>query len=104
MDEIPVMLARQPILTAEGKVFGYEVLYRGIRVDAAAATVPTAQTARVLCEALGNLGLERIVGSARLFVNFDQDLLESDYPLVLPPGQGVVEILETVAPTRRVFE
>lgn len=104
MDDIPVMLARQPILTADGKVFGYEVLYRGIHVDAAAATVATAHTARVLCEALGNLGLERIVGGARLFVNFDQDLLESDYPLVLPPGQGVAEILETVAPTPRVFE
>lgn len=104
MEDIPVMLARQPILAADGKVFGYEVLYRGIRVDGDAATVSTAQTARVLCEALGNLGLERIVGSARLFVNFDQELLESDCPLVLPPGQGVAEILETVAPTPRVFE
>ncbi|MGO8974383.1 MAG: EAL and HDOD domain-containing protein [Steroidobacteraceae bacterium] len=104
MDDIPVMFARQPILTADGKTFGYEVLYRGARVDAPVETVPTAQTARVLCEALGNLGLDRIVGSAKLFVNFDQELLESDHPLILPPGRAVVEILETVAPTPRVFE
>ena len=58
MDEFSVTLARQPILATDRSVFGYELLYRGSRLDSAAAT---AQSARVLCEALGNLGVERVV-------------------------------------------
>ena len=101
MDEFSVTLARQPILATDRSVFGYELLYRGSRLDSAAAT---AQSARVLCEALGNLGVERVVGNAHAFVNFDQELLETDFPTLLPPGQGVVELLETVEPNPRVFE
>jgi EAL and modified HD-GYP domain-containing signal transduction protein len=97
-----MILARQPILAADGALFGYELLYRGERLDAADAGVT--QSARVLCEGLGILGLGHLVGSARVFVNFDQSLLETDLAGVLPPGQGVVEILETVEPTARIFE
>jgi EAL and modified HD-GYP domain-containing signal transduction protein len=61
-------------------------------------------SARVLCEALGTLGFSHLAGTARVFVNFDQDLLESNAAVVLPPDQGVVEILETVRPTARVFD
>jgi len=103
MNAPTMVLARQPILTADGELFGYELLYRGERLDAAADAGMT-QSARVLCEGLGTLGLDHLVGSARVFVNFDQSLLETDLAAVLPPGQGVVEILETVEPTARVFE
>ena len=99
---LPITLARQPIFGADGKLFGYELLYRGARLDS--TDKGTTQTARVLCEALGNIGLEQLVGNARVFVNFDQDLLESDFYALLPPGQGVVEILETVEPTPRVLK
>jgi len=102
MGDSTITLARQPILGADGKLFGYELLYRGPRLESTGTG--TAQTARVLCEAIGNIGLEHLVGNAHVFVNFDQDLLETDFYALLPPGQGVVEILETVKATPRVLE
>jgi EAL and modified HD-GYP domain-containing signal transduction protein len=102
MGESTITLARQPILGADGKLFGYELLYRGARLESTA--MGTAETARVLCEAIGNIGLEQLVGNAHVFVNFDQDLLETDFYALLPPGQGVVEILETVKATPRVLQ
>ncbi len=96
MGDPTITLARQPILGADGKLFGYELLYR--------TGMGTAQTARVLCEAIGNIGLQQLVGNAHVFVNFDQDLLETDFYALLPPGQGVVEILETVEATPRVLK
>jgi EAL and modified HD-GYP domain-containing signal transduction protein len=102
MSDSAITLARQPILGTDGKLFGYELLYRGARLES--TDIGTTQTARVLCEAIGNIGLEHLVGDARVFVNFDQDLLETDFYALLPPGQGVVEILETVEATPRVLE
>jgi EAL and modified HD-GYP domain-containing signal transduction protein len=102
MSDSAITLARQPILGIDGKLFGYELLYRGPRLESTG--MGTTQTARVLCEAIGNIGLEHLVGDARVFVNFDQDLLETDFYALLPPGQGVVEILETVEATPRVLE
>jgi EAL and modified HD-GYP domain-containing signal transduction protein len=102
MNDSAITLARQPILGTDGKLFGYELLYRGVHLESTG--MGTAQTARVLCEAIGNIGLEHLVGDARVFVNFDQDLLETDFYALLPPGQGVVEILETVEATPRVLE
>jgi c-di-GMP-related signal transduction protein len=43
-------------------------------------------------------------GNAQAFVNFDQELLETDFYALLPPGQGVVEIVETVKATPRVLK
>jgi c-di-GMP phosphodiesterase len=97
----PMAFARQPILEADGKVFGYELLNRGTRLDALDAG--TTMSARVLCEALGAVGFQSLAGTARVFVNFDQELLETNVAGVLPPGQGVVEILENVDPTPHVF-
>jgi EAL and modified HD-GYP domain-containing signal transduction protein len=102
MGDSAITLARQPILGTDGKLFGYELLYRGPRLESTG--MGTTQTARVLCEAIGNIGLEHLVGDARVFINFDQDLLETDFYALLPPGQGVVEILETVEATPRVLE
>jgi EAL and modified HD-GYP domain-containing signal transduction protein len=102
MADTPITLARQPILGTDGKLFGYELLYRGARLDSTG--IATTQTARVMCEALGNIGLESLVGNAHVFVNFDQELLETDFYALLPPSQGVVEIVETVEATPRVLK
>jgi c-di-GMP-related signal transduction protein len=67
MNDSAITLARQPILGTDGKLFGYELLYRGARLESTG--MGTTQTARVLCEAIGNIGLEHLVGDARVFVS-----------------------------------
>jgi c-di-GMP-related signal transduction protein len=88
-------VARQPILTADEKVFGYELLFRdGVqdffrRTDADAASRSTLNTAMLL-------GLDVLCDGRRAFVNCTRDILLKDYVTLLPSEQAVVEILETV--------
>ena len=88
-------VARQPILTTEEKVFGYELLFRdGIEdffrsPDFDAASRSTLNTSMLL-------GLDVLCDGRRAFVNCTRDILLKDYVTLLPPGQTVVEVLETV--------
>jgi len=88
-------VARQPILTADEKVFGYELLFRdGIEdffrsPDSDAASRSTLNSSMLL-------GLDVLCDGRRAFVNCTRDILLKDYVTLLPAGQTVVEILETV--------
>jgi c-di-GMP-related signal transduction protein len=88
-------VARQPILTTDEKVFGYELLFRdGIEdffrsPDSDAASRSTLNSSMLL-------GLDVLCDGRRAFVNCTRDILLKDYVTLLPAGQTVVEILETV--------
>ena len=101
MDVPQVALARQAILAADGSLYAYELLDRFQTVDGPATAA--VRSARVVCEVLGAIGLDRLAGNARVFLNFDQELLETDLPTILIPHRSVVEILEDVEPRPQVF-
>ncbi|MFZ3277923.1 MAG: HDOD domain-containing protein [Candidatus Sulfotelmatobacter sp.] len=88
-------VARQPILTTDEKVFGYELLFRdGIEdffrsPDSDAASRSTLNSSMLL-------GLDVLCDGRRAFVNCTREILLKDYVTLLPAGQTVVEILETV--------
>ncbi len=88
-------VARQPILTADEKVFGYELLFRnGVddffrSPDADAASRSTLSTSLFL-------GLDVLCDGRRAFINCTREVLLKDYVTLLPSTQTVVEILETV--------
>ncbi len=88
-------VARQPILTANEKVFGYELLFRDgvedffLHTDADEASRSTLNTAMLL-------GLDVLCDGHRAFINCTRDILLKDYITLLPSEQAVVEILETV--------
>jgi c-di-GMP-related signal transduction protein len=88
-------VARQPILTTDEKVFGYELLFRdGIEdffrcPDSDAASRSTLNSSMLL-------GLNVLCDGRRAFVNCTREILLKDYVTLLPAGQTVVEILETV--------
>jgi c-di-GMP-related signal transduction protein len=88
-------VARQPILTGDEKVFGYELLFRdGVEdffkhTDADAASRSTLNTSMLL-------GLDVLCDGHRAFINCTRDVLLKDYITLLPSGQTIVEILETV--------
>ena len=88
-------VARQPILTTDEKVFGYELLFRdGIEdffrcPDLDAASRSTLNTSMLL-------GLDVLCDGRRAFINCTRDILLKEYITLLPSGQAVVEILESV--------
>ncbi len=95
-------LARQPILTREEQLFGYELLFRdgpdnyfrGIDPDAASRDTLDSSTL---------MGLDVLCGNRRAFINCTRDVLLKDYITLLPSNQAVAEILESVPPDDQVL-
>jgi c-di-GMP-related signal transduction protein len=95
-------LARQPILTREEQLFGYELLFRdgpdnyfrGIDPDVASRDTLDSSTL---------MGLDVLCGNRRAFINCTRDVLLKDYITLLPSNQAVAEILESVPPDDQVL-
>jgi c-di-GMP-related signal transduction protein len=88
-------VARQPILGADEKVFGYELLFRnGVEDFFNCSDLDEASRSTLNTSML--LGLDVLCDGQRAFINCTRDILLKDYVTLLPSGQTVVEILETV--------
>ena len=97
-------LARQPIFDKKKSLFAYELLFR----DSLSNYVPKqidgdAATSRLLSNGLLTMGVEKITGGSRAFINFTQNLLIQGIPFLFPPETTVVEVLEDVEPTPDVI-
>ena len=90
-------VARQPILTADDKVFGYELLFRDGVEDYSREVDSNSASRRTLDTSL-QIGLETLCDGRRGFVNCTRDVLLKDYMALLPSPLAVVEVLESVPP------
>jgi len=88
-------VARQPILSTDEKVFGYELLFRDGVEDFFRSSDPDAATRSTLNTSM-LLGLDVLCDGHRAFINCTRDTLLKDYMTLLPSSQAVAEILETV--------
>ena len=89
-------VARQPILDANGVVFGYELLYRAAATDSSCREELDVAAARVLNDAVLTLGLETLTGGRRAFMNLTRHVLLGDFATLLRPSAVVLEVLENV--------
>ena len=90
-------LARQPILDREGKIFAYELLFRDSPTsDTAVIASDMLATAQVLENVLNNIGLPKLIGEHKAFVNCSRDMLLDNLFGLLNPRCFVLEILEDV--------
>jgi len=94
-------LARQPILDRNQELVAYELLFRSGDVASANITDDLSATAAVISHT-AQLGIEKVIGSARGFINVDAAVLISDIVEFLPREQVVLEIVETVEATPEV--
>ncbi|MGA2744898.1 MAG: HDOD domain-containing protein [Candidatus Sulfotelmatobacter sp.] len=88
-------VARQPILTANEQVFGYELLFRDGVADYFCSNDPEAASRSTLDTSI-LMGLDILCDGRHAFINCTREALLKDYVTLLPPSQAVVEILETV--------
>jgi EAL and modified HD-GYP domain-containing signal transduction protein len=95
-------VARQPILTANEAVFGYELLFRDGVTDYFSGSDGDAASRNTL-DASILLGLDVLCDGRRAFINSTRDLLLNDYITLLPADRVVVEILEIVPPDEQVI-
>lgn len=90
-------VARQPILTREEQVFGYELLFRdGLENCFTGRDLNAAARSTVDNSML--IGFDILCGGRRAFINCTREVLLKDYITLLPSGQTVVEVLEDVPP------
>ncbi len=94
--------ARQPILTADQQVYGYELLFRDSLENCFTSDDPDAASRNVLDSSI-LMGLDVLCDGRRAFINCTRDLLLRGYITLLPPNQTAVEILETVLPDELVI-
>jgi c-di-GMP-related signal transduction protein len=96
-------IARQPILTADETVIGYELFFResqeqkNFSADAESATSAT-------IDMLNFVGLGVLCDGRLAFINCTHQMLLSDYFALLPPSDVVIEIQETVPADEKVIQ
>src|SRR5437764_4345144 len=92
-----IFVARQPIFDRDGRLSGYELLYRrNAERTFADGDDPNTMSARVIANALLGMDLDELTGGARSFINFTREqVLEGTYQ-VLDPTRVVIELLENI--------
>lgn len=97
-------VAKQPIFDDKQQLVAYELLFRKGSEAAFCGIDGDVATSEVICRSFFSMGMDSITGGKRAFINFTDNLLLKEIPLLLPKEQVVVEILETVQPSRPILE
>jgi c-di-GMP-related signal transduction protein len=95
-------VARQPILDLQGKIYGYELLFRHGAETAFSGDGEFAT--RTMIDNTVLFGLEKLTGSLPAFVNCTAEALIREQVGLLPPSMTVLEILETVEPVPELIQ
>ena len=99
-----VYVARQPIFDLNGRVFGYELLYRHGATDTTFVGDRDVASATVLTGALLDVGLDTLTGGRRAFLNLTRPILVNRLEGLLPPDEVIIEVLENVVIDDEVIE
>src|SRR6202167_2140544 len=94
-------IARQPILTADENVLGYELFFRE-SPDQQRFTSDSESATSATIDMLNFVGLGVLCDGRLAFINCSHHMLLSDYFALLPPNDVVIEIQETVPVDKEV--
>ena len=99
-----ICVARQPIFDRRRRLFGYELLFREGIDTLVSGQCGDAATPSLLLNTYAEIGLDRIAGEHKIFVNFTGENLTSGLPRLFPAERLVVELLEDVEPDADIVE
>lgn len=101
LDALEIALARQPIFDRDDHLVGYELLYRRHRSEAQAIRPDEGSDVQMSSDTIAGsflgLGIQRVTGGKRAFINVDRSMLLGGAAQVLDPNGVVLEILESVS-------
>lgn len=97
------IIARQPILNNNKRLFAYELLYRGTKTLSLDNIGGERATTSLLTSAFLTEGLEKISNNKPCFINFTEELLTGNIVENFPKTKIIIEILEDVTPTPEVI-
>jgi c-di-GMP-related signal transduction protein len=98
-----VYVARQPIFDRKLNVFGYELLYRKSMNNFYEGTDDNQATAELINHAFFSFRFRELTDNTKAFINFSEELLLKEIPLLLPKDLLVVEILERVNNSEQIL-
>lgn len=90
-------LGRQPIFDDQLRIIGYELLYRNGNVSGAGVLDGDQATSQVILNSVVEMGLTRLVGNHRAFINLTRNFILNHDMLPPPDERMVLEILEDVS-------
>jgi c-di-GMP-related signal transduction protein len=99
-----VFVARQPIFNRKKKLFAYELLFRSGMANGFPGIDGNIATSSLLSTSFFTVGIDKIAGGRKSFINFTEELLIRGTPTLFPHSKIMVEILETVQPTEEIIE
>lgn len=97
-----VWIGRQPIFDRQLATHAYELLFRSPQHESPGEIPGASATARVIVGALADIGLDRVVGSTRAFLNLTRGYVVGEHPLPLAPQRVVLELLEDIVADAQV--
>lgn len=98
------IIARQPILDRDERLYGYELLFRSTNLNTADIHDAGQATANVIINTLASFGIMELLGGRKGFINFDSDMLMDEALELLPQEHIVIELLESIQPSQAVIE
>jgi len=90
-------LGRQPILDIRQEIIGYELLFRSSEKNLSEFESQSQACMSVISSTLSGFGFSEVLGDKLGFINVTEDVLLSDLVEILPKGQTILELLETVS-------
>ena len=89
-------MARQPIFDKKMRVYGYELLYRGLMIRGDSSFDGDKATTEVILNSFYNNDIDSFVAGKKAFINFTDKLLKDEIPHYIDKEKLIVEVLETV--------
>lgn len=98
-----IFIARQPIFRQNLKVYGYELLFRsGLSSYFDPKFDGEQATSHVITNSFLLIGISKMTEEKKAFINFTEDMLLREYPLLFPNKYTVIEVLEDVKVTPEI--
>jgi EAL and modified HD-GYP domain-containing signal transduction protein len=99
-----VFVARQPIFDTQLKTFGYELLFRESLDNYFPEIDGDTASSAVLTNSFFSIGIEKLTGGKKAFINFTRDLLLRQVPSLFSPKILYSELLETLEPDKILID
>ena len=100
-----VFIGRQPVVDAQQKIMGYELLFRSnAEENSAHFSDDFSAGAQVLINTLSNMGTGWLLGDKIAFLNVNTEMLNSEFMELLPAQRIVLEIQGELSPTPALQE
>ena len=97
-------VARQPIFDRRKELFGYELLFRDSQANFCPNVDGDLATAQVLYKGLLSYGIDTLTHGKPALINFTDNLLLQDLPLLFPRDKIIIEILENIDPSDDILD